>query len=125
MRPPIEKKGGEGMAGKDHSIKTAEKLIRVVEFLGRGDILGWKSVREVAAGAGVSQNEAWRLLHSLVKGKWAEQDKRGFRLAPTGLMEMLLYVQKYLARLARQFGVKVTGHKEEGFKGGELETAGA
>jgi DNA-binding IclR family transcriptional regulator len=95
------------MAEKDRSIKTAEKLMKVVEFLGRGDILGWKSVREVATGAGVTTNEAFRLLHSLVKGKWAEQDKRGFRLAPTGLMEMLLYVQKYLARLARQFGVKV------------------
>ena len=105
---------GEAMAKQDYSIAVAEKLIKVVEFLGRGDILGWKSVREVAAGAEVSQNEAFRLLHSLVKGKWAEQDKRGFRLAPTGLMEMLLYVQKYLARLARHFGVKVSGHKEEG-----------
>ena len=94
-------------ASRDYSIAVAEKLIKVVEFLGRGDILGWKSSAEVAAGAGVSENEAFRILHSLVKGKWAEQDKRGFRLAPTGLMEMLLYVQKYLARLARQFGVKV------------------
>jgi len=95
------------MAETDHSIKTAEKLMKVVEFLGRGDILGWKSVREVATGAGVTTNEAFRILHSLVKGKWAEQDRRGFRLAPTGLMEMLLYVQKYLARLAQQFGAKV------------------
>jgi DNA-binding IclR family transcriptional regulator len=101
------------MAKNDHSVKAAEKLMKVVEFLGRGDILGWKSVREVAGGAGVTTNEAFRILHSLVKGKWAEQGERGFRLAPTGLMEMLLYVQKYLARLARQFGVKVAGHKEE------------
>jgi DNA-binding IclR family transcriptional regulator len=99
-------------ATRDYNIAVAEKLIKVVEFLGRGDILGWKSSAEVASGAGVSQNEAFRILHTLVKGQWAEQGERGFRLAPAGLMEMLLYVQKYLARLARQFGVKVPGHKE-------------
>jgi DNA-binding IclR family transcriptional regulator len=87
--------------------------MKVVEFLGRGDVLGWKSVREVAAGAGISKDEAFRLLHTLVAEKWAEQNKAGFRLAATGLMETLLYVQRYLARLARQFGVKVPGHKEE------------
>lgn len=105
---------GEAMAKQDYSIAVAEKLIKVVEFLGQGDILGWKSSAEVAAGAGVSKNEAYRILCTLCKCAWAEYDPRGFRLAPTGLMEMLLYVQKYLARLARQFGVKVAGHKEEG-----------
>jgi DNA-binding IclR family transcriptional regulator len=92
---------------RDLSIAAVEKAMRVVEFLGRGDVLGWKSVREVAAGAEVSNDEALRLLHTLAKGKWAEQSKRGFRLAATGFLEILRSMQEYFIRLAKSYGVKL------------------
>jgi hypothetical protein len=54
------------MAEAKQIISTVVKAFRVEDWLASGDLLEFKSIREVAAGAGVSENEAYRILKTMV-----------------------------------------------------------
>lgn len=97
-------KNGNGK--RDYGSKSAEKCLIVAEFLAGGDILAWKSIREVAAGTGLTQAEAYTMLSTLVKRGWAEKGEAGFRQSNQGLTRFAVAAQEYLARVVGQLGLK-------------------
>lgn len=99
------------MTGKsrEYEVKALKGGLKVIEFLAGGDILGWKSVQEVADASGVSKNRAFRILRTLRDCGWAEQGKKGFRQHGTGLMKHLVYAQRYLEHLEERLGIRRLG----------------
>jgi DNA-binding IclR family transcriptional regulator len=81
-----------------------EKAFRVENFLASGDVLEWRSAADVAAGALVSKNEAYRILKTMVSCGRAEQNDKGFRIH-RGIVQHAIYVQEYMARQVRRLGV--------------------
>jgi len=90
-----------------NEINAVKSAIQVIEFLAGGDILGYRSIQDIATAVGINKNRAFRILSTLIACHWAEKTDHGFRLATDGLINHLLYAQKYLARLSTQYGVKV------------------
>ena len=88
-------------------MKTVKSAIQVIEFLAAGDILGYRSLQEIADAVGISKNRVFRILSTLVTCQWAEKTDHGFRLAADGLIKHLVYAQNYLSRLAKHYGVKI------------------
>jgi DNA-binding IclR family transcriptional regulator len=86
---------GEGK----YAAKSARRILEVIEFLGQGEILEWKSIREVAAGTGVSINMSYRLLETLAAAGWVEKGPRGYRQDLAGMMQRLGNAQSYFNRL--------------------------
>ena len=99
-QPPFDK-GGSKKAGT----KAFKKGLRVFKFLGTGDILEWKSVREVARETGLSSNEAYGALEDLVAEGLAEKGDKGFRQSPQGLSFYAVQVQEALTRAVKQLGI--------------------
>lgn len=97
-------------APKDYSIAAAEKVLRVEDYLAGGEILEWRTVREVAEANQLSANEAHRCLHTLVKCGRAEQNDKGWRIHPEGIIRHSLYVREYLARQDQRY----LGHRRLG-----------
>jgi DNA-binding IclR family transcriptional regulator len=83
---------------KDYSIAAAEKVLRVEDYLAQGEILEWRTVREVAEANQLSANEAHRCLHTLAKCRRVEQSGKGWRIHPEGLIRHAIYAQDYLNR---------------------------
>jgi DNA-binding IclR family transcriptional regulator len=91
------------MADAKQVINTVVKAFRVEDWLAAGDLLEFKSIREVAAGAGVSENEAYRILQTMVACGRAEQhDKGGFRLC-RGIVKYGLQLNECLSGHVRRF----------------------
>lgn len=88
---------------RDYSIAVVEKAFRVENFLASGDVLEWRSAAEIAKGAMVTQNEAYRILKTMVACGRAEQGEKGFR-THRGIVMHAIHVQDYLAKHARRFG---------------------
>ena len=97
-------------ANKDYSIAAAEKVLRVEDWLAQGEILEWRTVREVAEANQLSPNEAHRCLHTLAKCGRAEQGGKGWRISPAGIIRHSLYVREYLAKHEGRF----LGHRRLG-----------
>jgi DNA-binding IclR family transcriptional regulator len=93
--------------GRSYGSRTLEKGLDVLHFLASGDILGWKSLRQVAAGAGVTLAEAHAALHPLLKRGLAEKaEKAGaFRAAAGGLGQYALKTQEALVRYGQELGL--------------------
>ncbi len=90
-----------------YHVKTAAETVQVIVYLAQGDILGWKSAQHVAHMVGLNKDKAFRLLRTLCDEGFVEQSDKGFRQNSEGLIKHAQYAQKYLDRLAQQFGVKV------------------
>ena len=90
--------------GKDKNIiGTVVKAFAVEDWLADGDLLAWKSIRGAAAGAGVTENEAYRILLTMVACGRAEQgDKGNFRLAQ-GIVKYGLRLNECLSRHVKRF----------------------
>lgn len=82
----------------DYSIAAAEKVLKVEDYLAQGEILEWRTVREVAEANDLSPNEAHRCLHTLAKCHRAEQSGKGWRISPEGIIRHAIYAQDYLNR---------------------------
>lgn len=97
---------GSEMGGekKDRQlIGAVVKAFRVEDWLAAGDLLEFKSIREAAAGAGVTENEAYRILQTMVACGRAEQsDKGSFRVA-RGIVKYGLQLNECLSRHVRRF----------------------
>jgi DNA-binding IclR family transcriptional regulator len=93
---------GEG--GRTGS-KARRSGLRVFKYLATGDILEWKSVRQVAAELTIGTNEAYGALEDLVTEGLAEKSDRGFRQSPQGLSFYAVQVQEALARAVKQLGI--------------------
>lgn len=87
-------------------MKTVKSAIQVIEFLAAGDILGYRSLQEISASVGLTKNQVFRILSTLIVCHWAEKSDHGFRLATDGLFKHLVYAQNYLTRLSKHYGVK-------------------
>jgi DNA-binding IclR family transcriptional regulator len=84
-------------------INTVVKAFRVEDWLAGVAMLEFKSVRETAAGAGVSENEAHRILQTMVACGRAEQnDKGSFRLS-RGIVKYALQLNECLSGHVRRF----------------------
>jgi len=95
---------------KGYSIAAAEKVLRVEDWLAGGEILEWRTAREVAEANDLSINEAHRCLHTLAKCGRAEQSGKGWRIDHVGIIRYSLYVREYLARQEERF----LGHRRLG-----------
>lgn len=78
---------------------------QVFKHLGQGQILEWKSLREVARETGLTHNEAYGALEDLVAEGLAEKSDRGFRQSPQGLSFYAVQAQEELLRAMRQVGI--------------------
>jgi DNA-binding IclR family transcriptional regulator len=84
-------------------IGAVVKAFKVEDWLAQNDLLAWRSVRETAAGAGVSESEAYRILQTMVACGRAEQsDKGSFRLA-RGIVKYGLQLNECLSGHVRRF----------------------
>ena len=92
---------GEGAVNK-----ALKKGLKVTHFMLTGEILEWKSLDEVAAGAGVSRHDAYAALNALVQEEWAEKSDKGYRACYTGLVQYLLAANECLMKQAGRLGLK-------------------
>ena len=78
----------------------------MVKYLLTGEILEWKSLDQVAIGAGVSRNEAYAALNVLIDEGWVEKCDKGFRSCYSGLVHYVVQAQECLMGCARKLGLK-------------------
>ena len=91
------------MAGEKNLISSVIKAVRVEDWLAAGDLLEFRSVRDAAAGAGVTENEAYRILQTLVAcGRVEQSEKGGWRLA-RGIVKYGLQLNECLSGHVRRF----------------------
>jgi DNA-binding IclR family transcriptional regulator len=91
------------MAGEKYLIGAVVKAFRVEDWLAGAAMLEFKSVRETAAGAGVSENEAYRILQTMVAcGRADQNDKGSFRLS-RGIVKYALQLNECLSGHVRRF----------------------
>lgn len=88
---------------RDYSIQAAVKVFRVEDWLAQGEILEWRTVKEAATAIGLSINEAYRCLHTLVKCNRAEQSDKGWRISPDGVIRHAVKVQRYFREQENRF----------------------
>jgi DNA-binding IclR family transcriptional regulator len=88
---------------KGYSIAAAEKVLRVEDWLAGGEILEWRTVREVAEANGLSLNQAHRCLHTLVKCGRAEQSDKGSFRAGQGIVKYGLRLNECLSGHVKRF----------------------
>lgn len=93
-------------SGRDYGNKGFRKGIEVIDLLLMGDILEWKSLDEVATKTGLSRNEAYAALNTLVDKNWAEKSDRGFRACPAALTRINMAAQECLMGYAQKLGLK-------------------
>jgi DNA-binding IclR family transcriptional regulator len=91
--------GGE----KGYVIGAVERAFRVEDFLAGGDLLEWRSVRQVAAGAGVSEDQAYRILQTMLACGRAEQNEAGGFRAARGIVSYGLRLSECLQGHLRRF----------------------
>ena len=89
----------------EYGTKAFKKGLKVFKLLGTGDILEWKSVREVARETGLTINETYGALEDLVAEGLAEKSDKGFRQSPQGLSFYAVKVQEALSRAVKQLGM--------------------
>ena len=99
-------KSKENGKGREYGSKAAEKCLIVAEFLAGGDILAWKSIKEIAAGTGLTAAETYTMLCTLVKRGWAEKDESGFRQSGKGLSRYAVQAQEYLVGVMGRLGLR-------------------
>jgi DNA-binding IclR family transcriptional regulator len=81
-------------------------VLTVVEFLGAGEIEEWRSLREVAAGAGMPESACYRILETLTARSWVDKSPKGYRFGSLHLLGMLIYAQQYWLKKFENLGVK-------------------
>jgi DNA-binding IclR family transcriptional regulator len=86
-------------------IQTVERALAVVEFLAKGEILEWKTLKEVAEGVRVPMSSCHRILQTLVEKEWVEKGPRGWRQGTAGLLKYGEYAKKYLKNLGEKINV--------------------
>ena len=91
------------MAGEKSIIGAVVKAFRVEDWLASGDLLEFRSVREVAAGAGVTANEAYRILQTMVACGRAEQNDKGSFRVCRGIVKYGLQLNECLSGHVRRF----------------------
>ena len=91
------------MAGEKNIIGAVVKAFRVEDWLAAGDLLEFHSIREVAAGAGVSQNEAYRILQTMAACGRAEQNEKGSYRLSRGIVKYGLALNECLSGHVRRF----------------------
>jgi DNA-binding IclR family transcriptional regulator len=91
---------------KNYSIAAAEKVLRVEDYLAGGEILEWRTVREVAEANDLSPNEAHRCLHTLAKCRRVEQSGKGWRIDCAGIIRYAIQAQECLMRHADRLGFR-------------------
>lgn len=79
--------------------------LRVFKHLASGDILGWKSIREIAAALQLTVNEVYGALETLVAEGLAEKSDRGFRQSPQGLTFYALQALEAMNGAKKQLGI--------------------
>lgn len=94
---------------KDYSIAAAEKVLKVEDYLAQGEILEWRTVREVAEANQLSPNEAHRCLHTLAKCGRAEQSGKGWRMHPEGIIRHAIYAMDYFDNRRKSYGLRRPG----------------
>ena len=85
-------------------IQAVERAVAVVSFLGSGEILEWRSVREVADGAGAPVSTCHGILETLAGLDWVEKGDKGYRIG-THPLGILIYMQKYHIDKLKNLGV--------------------
>lgn len=81
-----------------NGIQAVERALAVVEFLAGGEILEWKTLEEVAAGAQVPMSSCHRILATLVNKGWAQKSPKGWRQDTAGIIRHSVYAQGYMER---------------------------
>jgi DNA-binding IclR family transcriptional regulator len=95
--PPLPKGGSKN--------KGLAQGIKVLNFLATRELLEWKSLKEVAAGAGVTLNVAYASLCTLGEAQFVEKSDKGFRLRRDGsLMRYAVAALEAIQSLAQQMG---------------------
>lgn len=89
-----------------NGIQAVERAVAVVEFLGSGELLEWRSVREVAEGAGAPVSTVHGILESLAAAGWVEKTPKGYRIG-LNLINILLHMQKYHIDNLKKLGVEI------------------
>ena len=91
------------MAETKQVISAVVKAFRVEDWLASEAMLDFKSVRETAAGAGVSENEAYRILQTMVACGRAEQNDKGSFRVCRGIVKYGLQLNECLSGHVRRF----------------------
>jgi DNA-binding IclR family transcriptional regulator len=88
-------------------IAAAVKVFQVEDWLAlEADPMGWQTIRKVAEGTGLSQNEAFRSLLTLESLNRAEMSEMGWRINPQGIIRYSFRIQEVLASHAQRLGIK-------------------
>lgn len=85
-------------------IQAVERAVAVVSFLGSGEIEEWRSVREVAEGAGVPVSTCHGILESLAALSWVEKGDKGYRIGLRPI-NILIHMQKHHIGKLKNLGV--------------------
>ena len=89
-------------------IQAVARAVAVVSFLGSGELLEWRSVREVADGAGVPVSTCHGILETLESLGWVEKrEGKGYRIGSVHLIGLLRNIQQYYAKKLSGLGVTI------------------
>jgi DNA-binding IclR family transcriptional regulator len=95
---------------RNYIIQTAAKTLKLEEWLAvSGDLLEWRTTRQVADGVGLSTNEAYRHLMTLKSLNRVERGDNGWRISPEGIIRFAILAQDRLNRLADRYGLRRPG----------------
>jgi len=94
-----------GENGARYLIGTVKKALELEDWLASGDLLQWRTLREVMEGLGLKQNEAYRLLKTLAAAGRVEEGPKGWRISPHGVIRHSFRVAEYFQAEAARFGL--------------------
>ena len=87
-------------------MQVLERAIAVVEWLGSGKLEEWRSIREIAAGTGMPESAAYRILETLAARSWVDKGPKGYRFGSLHLFGLLIYAQQYYIKKLDELGVR-------------------
>jgi DNA-binding IclR family transcriptional regulator len=89
--------------GERYLIKAVQQSLAIEDMLAGTDLLAWRSLSEVAQGAQVSKDQAFRILQTLKAAGRVEQSDKGWRIDPHGIIRHAFKVQEYFKQEISRF----------------------
>ena len=101
--PPLEKGAGN---------RAVRRCLQVMKYLGQGDILAWRSMRQIAQEMGITASQTYTALEDLVREELVEKSATGYRQGPQGLAFYAIAAQEAVARAVYQAGFRNNHHEK-------------
>lgn len=97
---PAREEGGNG------GNKSVRRALRVMKHLGTGDILAWRSMRQIAKDLEMTESQAYTALEELVREDLVEKSAHGYRQSADGLAYFALAAREAVSRAVYQAGFR-------------------